>query len=265
MSRTGIPLLDAFDATIRADLLDRAVARWIQERAYLHFAGQPAGSAHFVTAGALMLCARDSAGNETSFGLVLPGELVDEAGVIGAPLHEVDAIAAVGSHVIAIDAAALRAALCDSPAAALDLARSLERRLSWTRRAAQERATGTVAGRVATHLLDLAEALGYIRDGAIELTLPVDQARLAALAGSSREMTCRTLRRFKTGGVLDYEGRKLRILRPDVLELLRCGAVRNAGRAFPGLPATTRAERAAESSRSRDGAIRRRSLSTSDT
>jgi hypothetical protein len=32
------------------------------------------------------------------------------------------------------------------------------------------------------------------------------------------------LRRLKADGVVDYEGRKLRILRPDTLRMMRCGA-----------------------------------------
>lgn len=264
MHDLGIPLLDALDGATRDTVFDRSIVRSIEARSYLHLAGEPADFAYFVTDGALMLCARDSAGNETSLGLVLPGELVDEAGIVMRRPHEVDAVAAVDSRVLALEAWCLRALIAVSPAAAIVLARHLDERLTWTRRTAQERATGTVAGRVATHLLDLARALGQMHDGAIELTLPIDQARLAALAGSSREMTCRTLRRFKARGVLDYDGRELRILRPDVLDRLRCGAVRNAGRALSP-PSARRATRAAESSPSEDGVARRLSRSTSGT
>ncbi|MDQ4065515.1 MAG: Crp/Fnr family transcriptional regulator [Actinomycetota bacterium] len=263
MESLAFPLLDALDPGVRARALDRAVARDLQAGSYLHFAGEPADFAHFVVRGAIMLGARDSAGNETSFGLVLPGEVVDEAGLLGARRHEVDAAACVAARVLAVDAVQLRAAIAASPRAAIALARHMESRLSWTRRAAQERATGTVAGRLAGQLLDLATALGRPRAGAIELTLPVDQARLAALAGSSREMTCRTLRRFKSGGVVDYNGRELRILRPDMLHRLRCGAVRNAGRAVSRADSIRPAAPAAEPSPSIDAAVRRRSLSTS--
>jgi hypothetical protein len=41
-----------------------------------------------------------------------------------------------------------------------------------------------------------------------------------------RESACKTMSKMKKQGVIDYKGRKLRILRPDVLEKIRC-----AGRA----------------------------------
>lgn len=257
MYELGIPLLDALDASLRKDLFARSVIRTFGSRRHVFLAGDPAHHAYFVVTGAVMLGARDAAGNEASFGLCLPGELVDEAGVVADRVHEVDAVASIASQVLAIAAPRLRAAVTASRPAVQVLALHLDKRLAWTRRAAQDRATGTVASRIAAQLIDLAEVLGHIADGAIEVTLPVDQTRLAALAGSSREMTCRTLRRFKAGGVVDYEGRRLRILRPDVLERLRCGAVRNAGRNLPA--SVTRATRAAGPFPSEDEAALRRS------
>jgi CRP-like cAMP-binding protein len=50
----------------------------------------------------------------------------------------------------------------------------------------------------------------------------VAQGDLGRLAGISRESTCKALRSFQSQGLLDYRGRRLRILRPDVLERIRC-------------------------------------------
>ena len=75
---------------------------------------------------------------------------------------------------------------------------------------------GPMQGRI----LDLVDAFGHRSPGEIRLELPLPQRDLAQLAGISRETACRTLRRLKKTGVLDYRGRDLRILRPDLLERL---------------------------------------------
>jgi CRP-like cAMP-binding protein len=76
--------------------------------------------------------------------------------------------------------------------------------------------------------LDLAELLGRQRGDAIDVDLPFPQRDLGGLAGMCRESACKTLSRWKSEGTVDYQGRRLRILRPDVLYRIRC-AGRGAG------------------------------------
>ena len=83
---------------------------------------------------------------------------------------------------------------------------------------AVERTSSEVPARLAGRLLDLADLLGTVRQGAVEMELPLAQGDLGRLAGMCRESACKTLRRFKSQGLLDYRGRRLRILRPDALE-----------------------------------------------
>ena len=110
--------------------------------------------------------------------------------------------------------------------AAVALGTSRASRMRWMCDTAMERTSSEISGRLAGRLLDLADILGRVNDGAVEMEVPLAQTDLGRLAGMCRESTCKTLRKFKAQGVVDYRGRKLRILRPDVLEKIRC-----AGRA----------------------------------
>lgn len=67
-------------------------------------------------------------------------------------------------------------------------------------------------GKVATVILQLADDIGKIKQGIVEIEkLPLQQD-LANMAGTSRETISRTLHSFARKGLVEMEGSKLRIL-----------------------------------------------------
>lgn len=67
-------------------------------------------------------------------------------------------------------------------------------------------------GKVATVILQLADEVGKIKQGIVELDkLPLQQD-LANMAGTSRETISRTLHTFAKKGLIELDGSKLRIL-----------------------------------------------------
>jgi CRP-like cAMP-binding protein len=67
-------------------------------------------------------------------------------------------------------------------------------------------------GKVATVVLQLADDIGKIKQGKVEIEkLPLQQD-LANMAGTSRETISRTLHAFAKKGLIELEGSKLRIL-----------------------------------------------------
>ncbi len=67
-------------------------------------------------------------------------------------------------------------------------------------------------GKVATVILQLADDIGKIKHGKVEIeNLPLQQD-LANMAGTSRETISRTLHSFAKKGLVEMEGSKLRIL-----------------------------------------------------
>ena len=217
------PLLAALSPSERSRLLARAVFRWLPSGAVLHLTGDRREWVHVVAAGIVKLSARDADGNETILGLALPGDLVGDAAVIDGLPQPTDALTATRCEICSLDAEVLRAVLAANPAAALTAARGLAARLRWVGEAALERSSGDLSAKLAGRLLDLALRLGRSERGAIEVDLPLGQADLAKLAGMCRESACKTLRGFKSEGLVDYEtrGRRLRILRPDLLERVK--------------------------------------------
>jgi CRP-like cAMP-binding protein len=67
-------------------------------------------------------------------------------------------------------------------------------------------------GKVATVILQLADDIGKIKQGTVEIEkLPLQQD-LANMAGTSRETISRTLHSFAKKGMVELEGSKLKII-----------------------------------------------------
>jgi CRP/FNR family cyclic AMP-dependent transcriptional regulator len=218
------PLVAALRAPERRRLLDRAVPKALGSGDVLFLAGDRNRRAYIVASGALKLMARDGEGRETILGLALPGDLVGDVAALDELPQPLDAVAASRSELVGVDAGILVDVLGKSPEAALELARSLATRMRWVWDTAFERTSSDVPARLAGRLLDLADLIGRVHNGAVELELPLAQSDLGRLAGMCRESACRALRAFRAEGMVEYRGRRVRILRPDALERVRRGA-----------------------------------------
>jgi len=67
-------------------------------------------------------------------------------------------------------------------------------------------------GKVATVLLQLADDIGKIRQGIVEIDHLPYQQELANMAGTSRETISRTLHSFAKKGLIELDGSRLRII-----------------------------------------------------
>jgi CRP/FNR family transcriptional regulator, cyclic AMP receptor protein len=223
MPRPSSSVLDALSPRDREIVLDRLVHRTIEKGHALYFAGESIERAHFIGSGVFKLSARSNEGSETILYLGLPGELLGEVSALDGSPQPLDAIAATRAEVFGIHRELLNEVLHRSPRALAETARLMATRLRWVSASAQERTNAEVPARLASRLLSLAELLGRQNGESIDFDLPLAQADLGSLAGMCRESACKTLRMFKAAGMLDYKGRKVRILRPRALESVRCG------------------------------------------
>lgn len=226
MEKCYSSVLEALPPPDRQRLWERSVMRSLDPGTFLYLAGDEAERVHLVTQGLMKFTSSDDDGRETILGLAVPGDFVGELAALDGLRQPFDVVAVTHCGVVGFDPEALIDAVTSNPGAAVELASSLAGRTRWICETAMERASGEVPARLAGRLLHLAELLGRVRGEAIELDLPLGQGELGRLAGMCRESACKTLNSFKARGYVDYRGRRLRILRPDALELIRC-----AGRA----------------------------------
>ena len=207
----------------RDRLMDRGVTRSLEAGEILYLAGDRERRVHIVARGVIKMTARDAQGAETILCLAVPGDVVGDIAALDELPQPLDAVAATRCTVVGVDADLFVEVISSSRTAVLELGRALAGRTRWVCDTALERTSSEVPARLAGRLLDLADLIGYVRQGTIEMELPLAQRDLGRLAGMCRESACKTMRRFKRQGMVDYEGRRVRILNPAGLEQIRSG------------------------------------------
>jgi CRP/FNR family transcriptional regulator len=76
----------------------------------------------------------------------------------------------------------------------------------------------TVRHRLASFLLREAQREGKRRNGAVEVSLPASNQEFAAQIGTVRELVSRNLSRLQAEGILEIDGRSVRIRDLEALE-----------------------------------------------
>ena len=217
------PVLSRLSTAAQGALRAGSVTRHLDAGAVIVVGGETSERVHLITEGAVKLLIVDAAGNESLVALALAGDLIGDVAALDCSPEPFDAIAATAVTLVSIERERFIDIMSTDPRALLELATDLAVRVRSFSAAATERGSRYVEARLAGRLLELANVVGRMSGGTIELEMPLCQTDLARLSGTSRESACRTLRRFKEEGVLDYEPGHFRIFRPDVLERIRCG------------------------------------------
>jgi CRP/FNR family transcriptional regulator len=215
-------VIQSLDRRSKTKLLDRAVPKQLDAGEFLFLTGESAERVHVLTDGLIKFSTCDDEGRETALGIAVPGDLVGDLSVIDGLGQPFDAVTVTVSTVVGLDAELFLEVVERSARASIEWARTIAARNRWLAGMAQERGSQVVTARLAGRLLDLAELVGRMCGGTIEIDIPLGQTDLGKLAGMSRESACRGMRALQREGVLTYEKEKLRIFRPDALARIRC-------------------------------------------
>jgi len=102
--------------------------------------------------------------------------------------------------------------LYNHPEVSISLLQELTKRLRGADMKIKSLSLKDAEGKVATVILQLADDLGKIKQGVVEIDKLPFQQDLANMAGTSRETISRTLHTFAKKGLIELEGTKLRII-----------------------------------------------------
>lgn len=170
----------------------------------IYAAGDPGDALYLVAEGTVKLSQVTPAGTATVTEILVPGELLGAMGTLGEPYHLQTASALVGSCTLRIDQADFREVLSEHAVVALRVLDDVAARLARAHSDIGGQTTDTVAQRVATTLLRLADKLGRDRGAAgVLLEVPLSRADLAGLARSTPESVSRVMSRWKKERIID--------------------------------------------------------------
>jgi CRP/FNR family cyclic AMP-dependent transcriptional regulator len=178
--------------------------------------GDAVTSLFLVTAGAVRLSAVTDRGREVVVGILGPGDVFGEVGLLGGP-SPVEARAIGSAEVVALPLEDLRELLVRHPATAEELLRLIAARLHRTSGVLRDALAADLRTRISRRLHDLAREHGAPEPGGIRLRVPLTQEDLARMVGASREAVNRTLGSLAARGLVRTDGRTVVIPDPEAL------------------------------------------------
>ncbi len=174
---------------------------------------EEAGSALFVIINGKVKVARTSNdGREVILSILSDSDFFGEMAILDGFNRSATVTAIEESELFIIQRNDFLDLLTQHPAIAIALLRELTRRLRNADLKIKALSLKDAEGKVATVILQLADDVGKIKQGIVEIEkLPLQQD-LANMAATSRETISRTLHSFAKKGLVELEGSKLRIL-----------------------------------------------------
>lgn len=174
---------------------------------------EDSGSAMFViTRGKVKVSRTSSDGREVILSILSESDFFGEMAILDGLSRSASVIALEESELFIIQREQFLALLKSHPEISINLLQELTRRLRSADMKIKALSLKDAEGKVATVILQLAEDIGKIKHGIVEIEkLPLQQD-LANMAGTSRETISRTLHSFAKKGLVELEGSKLRIL-----------------------------------------------------
>jgi CRP/FNR family transcriptional regulator, polysaccharide utilization system transcription regulator len=157
-------------------------------------------------------------GKEQIVQFLRPGEIIGHRALLGAGKHTATAIALGPVRICYIPKAAFVSMMGSDSSLQASIVRQLSEELRITEEKFVATAQHNVRQRLAEALVELKEIFGFEADGQ---TLDVQLLRtdIANIVGTAPESVIRMLSDFKKAGIIDMDGRRIRILRPRTLRL----------------------------------------------
>jgi len=185
----------------------------------LFSAGEPADHLYVLAEGQAKLSQPTAGGQEVVVDLLIPGDLFGALSILGQPVYPETAWALTTTCALRVDPQSFREILAEHPQVALRVLDDVAGRLAQARSEVGQQSTSTVAQRVATTLLRLADRLGQERSGnrGTLLQLPLSRADLAGMVGSTTESVSRVMSRLRREGIIDSGRRWTAVLDRDRL------------------------------------------------
>jgi len=171
------------------------------------------GTALFViVTGKVKVSRTSNDGREVILTILSESDFFGEMAILDGQTRSATVVAIEDSELFIIQRTDFLNLLREYPEASIALLQELTKRLRSTDVKIKALSLKDAEGKVATVILQIADDVGKIKQGKVEIEkLPLQQD-LANMAGTSRETISRTLHTFAKKGLIELDGNKLRII-----------------------------------------------------
>ena len=149
---------------------------------------------------------------EVILSILNPSDFFGEMSLLDGMERSATATAMEDSRILIVQRNDFLDLLRENPEVSIILLQELTQRLRAAGMKIKALSLKDAEGKVATVILQLADEVGKIKQGVVEIEKLPFQHELANMAGTSRETISRTLHSFAKKGLVELEGSKLRIM-----------------------------------------------------
>ncbi len=185
--------------------------------------GQKANGFFLLCQGRVKLYKLSVEGKEQLLHVVHPGETFAEATMFEGSIYPATAQAMDDSRVLFIDKNWFLALLKKHPEIGLRMLGNISRYLHRFIRMVEDLSLKEVSSRVAEYLLEEIDQKGIPVEEGIEFDLDMTKSDLAARLGTISETLSRTLKRLRDRGIIEVDGKRIRIVDKKGLETIAEG------------------------------------------
>ncbi|HEU4662078.1 MAG TPA: Crp/Fnr family transcriptional regulator [Pseudolabrys sp.] len=214
------PFFKGLDASIIDQFARHAVTRKIKKGGLVFRKGDAGSTLYAVTAGSIRISSSSEDGKDTTFNLILPGQIFGEISCFDGGERTAGAVAVEDSELIAIERRDFMHLLSEYPEVAIKLIEVLCGRLRHTSEQVEDIVFLGLPERLAKVLLHLyRRPPGTNAGGKIRVT----QREISQMIGASRESANKQLRNWERKKWVRLERGGVAILAPDALDALISG------------------------------------------
>lgn len=193
--------------------IEKIGARKVYGRGDIILMEEEAGTALFVIVKGKVKVARTSNdGREVILTILSDSDFFGEMAILDGLTRSATVTAIEESELFLIQRNDFMNLLQDHPEVSISLLQELTKRLRAADMKIKALSLKDAEGKVAAVILQLADDIGRIKHGKVEIEKLPPQQDLANMAGTSRETISRTIHSFAKKGFVELEGSKLRIL-----------------------------------------------------
>ena len=211
-----VPLLSDLESGELERIAQVAIPRSFPKGARVFHEGDESDACYVIRAGEVRVTREHSDGRAIALATLGPGELFGELAMLDGGVRSASVEALSDAELLAVSATDMRGLLERNASITAKLVVALTRRLRETNERISRQSFQTVPSRVAGVLSQLVEAESAEpgRDG---VTIRMNQADLAQLAGTSRESVSRFLAVLERAGVVRVGRGRVTVLEPSRL------------------------------------------------
>jgi len=206
----AVPIFSEIEESELAKIVRLCIRKKYKKGSIILLEEEETGAALFViVSGKVKIVRTDDEGREVILSILGESDFFGEMAILDGLNRSASVVATTKTELIMIHRRDILKLIQDYPAVAIALLRELTLRLRKADAQIKSLSLKDAAGRVANVIIQLADDIGKIRHGRVEIEeLPLQQD-LANMAGTSRETISRMVHLFIKKGHIELQGNKL--------------------------------------------------------